>query len=306
MDQNYTTTFMVDQTPAAAFAGITNVRGWWSEAIEGDTDQLGAEFKYHYRDLHRASFKITEFVPNQKVVWHVLDNYFSFIQDKSEWIGTDIVFEVVPHGDQTEVRFTHVGLVPAYECFDVCSNAWGTYISRSLRDLISTGQGQPNPIEEVVQQALQMSDQHHKILFAVDQSPDEVFAAVTNVRGWWSEAVEGETDQLGAEFKYHSGDLHRSTQKITELVPGQKVVWHVVDSQINFVADKSEWTGTDIVFEIATQGDKTELRFTHVGLTPAVECYGQCSDAWSFYIKGSLRKLITTGKGEPDPRAVNA
>jgi len=156
-DQNFTTTFSVDRTPQEVFDAINNVRGWWSEEIEGSTDKPGAEFKYHYQDLHRCKFKITEFVPGKKVVWHVLDNYFSFVMDKSEWKGTDVVFEIARKGNQTEVRFTHVGLVPAYECYKVCSSAWGKYITGSLRELIITGKGQPNPIEEVVTKARQMS-----------------------------------------------------------------------------------------------------------------------------------------------------
>jgi hypothetical protein len=300
MNQNYTTTFTVDQTPEEAFAAINNVRGWWSQAIEGNTDKLGAEFKYHYQDVHRCTFKITEFVPGKKVVWHVLDNYFNFVKDKNEWIGTDVVFEIVKKGDKTEVHFTHVGLVPVYECYDVCSNAWSSYITGSLRNLITTGKGQPNPIEEVVSKARQMSDQNYMTSFTVDQSPEEVFAAVNNVRGWWSEEIEGSIDKLGAEFEFHYQDLHRSTQKITEWVPGKKVVWHVLDSQLNFVKDKAEWKGTDIVFEITKKDDRTELRFTHVGLVPAFECYGACSDAWGFHINHSLFVLITKGKGEPN------
>jgi len=145
-----------------------------------------------------------------------------------------------------------------------------------------------------------MSDQNYTTSFTVDQSPEEVFAAINNVRGWWSGEIDGRTDKLGAEFKYRYKDLHKTTQKITELVPGKKVVWHVVESHINFVKDKNEWNGTDIVFEIAKKGGKTELRFTHVGLVPAYECYGDCSGAWGFYINDSLRSLITTGKGQPN------
>jgi regulatory protein YycH of two-component signal transduction system YycFG len=293
MNQNYTTIFTVDQTPEEAFAAINNVRGWWSEEIDGDTDKLGAEFKYHYQDVHHCTIKITEFIAGKKVVWHVLDNYFNFVRDKTEWTGTDIVFEIAQKGDKAEVHFTHIGLVPAYECYDVCSNAWGSYITSSLRNLITTGKGQPNPIEEVVSQARQMSDQNYTTSFTVEQSPEEVFAAVNNVRGWWSEEIEGSTDKLGAEFEFHSGDVHHSTQKITQFVPGKKVVWHVLDSHINFVKDKTEWTGTDIVFEITRKNERTELRFTHVGMIPAIECYGNCSDAWGFFINHSLFTLIT-------------
>jgi hypothetical protein len=146
-----------------------------------------------------------------------------------------------------------------------------------------------------------VSKQNYTTSFTVDQSPAEVFAAVKNVRGWWSGEIDGRTDKLDADFTYRYQDLHRSTQKITEFVPDNKVVWHVVD-KINFVKDKDEWNGTDIVFEIAKKGDKTELRFTHIGLVPAIECYGKCACAWGYYINESLRNLITTGKGDPNEK----
>ena len=146
-DQDFTASFSVDQTPEEAFDAINNVRGWWSEEIEGTTNKLGDEFTYHYKDVHRCRIKITEFVPGRKVVWRVLANYFDFTEDKSEWKDTAIRFEIARKGNKTEVRFAHLGLVPEYECFDVCSNAWGSYINGSLRSLITTGKGKPNPKE---------------------------------------------------------------------------------------------------------------------------------------------------------------
>ena len=148
-DKNFKASFSVDQSPEEVFAAINNVRGWWSHAIEGSTDKLGAEFKYHYQDVHRSTFKITEFVPGKKVVWHVMDNYFNFVMDKTEWTGTDVVFEIARKGDKTEVHFTHVGLVPEYECYTVCSDGWGTYINGSLHSLITIGKGQPNVGEAI-------------------------------------------------------------------------------------------------------------------------------------------------------------
>lgn len=148
MNQNYSTSFTVDQSPEEVFAAITNVRGWWSEEIEGNTDELGG-FKYRYQDIHRCDIEITELVPGQKVVWHIADNYFNFVEHKSEWTDTDIVFEIAKQGDKTEVRFTHVGLVPAYECYSVCSDSWGIYINGSLRSLITEGKGQPNQNEQI-------------------------------------------------------------------------------------------------------------------------------------------------------------
>jgi short-subunit dehydrogenase len=145
-----------------------------------------------------------------------------------------------------------------------------------------------------------MKNQNFTTTILVDQTPQEVFEAVNDVRGWWSGEIDGRTDALGAEFEYRYKDVHRTTQRITEFAPGQRVVWHVVDSHINFVEDASEWNDTDIVFDIAKKGDKTELRFTHVGLRPAIACYGQCAEGWSFYINESLHAFITNGKGRPN------
>ena len=144
---NYATTFTVDKTPEAAFAAITNVRGWWSEEIEGRTEKLNDEFTYHYKDVHISKMKLIEVVPNKKLVWLVLDNHFSFTKDKSEWKGNKIIFEITEKDNKTQLRFTQLGLVPAYECYDICRNAWSNYISNSLRSLITTGKGQPNTKE---------------------------------------------------------------------------------------------------------------------------------------------------------------
>lgn len=141
---DFTTTIVVDQTPEQVFNAVNNVRGWWSEEIEGSTDKLNAVFNYHYEDLHRCKMQIVEFVPNKKVVWLVLENYFKFTKDKSEWTGTKIIFDIDGKDDKTQLRFTHLGLVPEYECFEVCRDAWTTYIKKSLHNLISTGKGQPN------------------------------------------------------------------------------------------------------------------------------------------------------------------
>jgi hypothetical protein len=144
-----------------------------------------------------------------------------------------------------------------------------------------------------------MTTQSYTTSFLVDATPDQVFAAVNDVRGWWSEELEGATDQLGSVFEFHYKDLHRSTHEISELVRGKRIVWRTVKGEINFVKDKTEWDGTQVVFEIERRGNQTELRFTHVGLVPTIQCYGDCSGAWGYHL-GSLKELIETGKGHPN------
>jgi hypothetical protein len=143
--QNFTTTIAVERTPEECFAGICDVRSWWSGEVGGETDILGAEFIYTVPGVHRSVQKIAELVPGKRVVWKVVDAQLDFAEDKREWVGTDIVFEISPQGGKTEVRFTHRGLAPAFECFDACSNAWGLLVGKNLQNRILTGEAQPAP-----------------------------------------------------------------------------------------------------------------------------------------------------------------
>jgi hypothetical protein len=147
-----------------------------------------------------------------------------------------------------------------------------------------------------------MKGENFTVAIRVDRSPQEVYDAVNDVRSWWSGEIDGPTDRLGGVWTYRYQDLHRSTQKVTTLEPGKKVVWHVEDADLSFVKDRKEWNGTDIVFDIAKKGGQTELRFTHVGLRPTIQCYGDCSGAWTYYIQDSLQKRIVNGKGSPNPK----
>lgn len=131
----------------------------------------------------------------------------------------------------------------------------------------------------------------------VDNSKEEVFNAINDVRNWWQGEVEGRTDQLNAEFSYSVPGIHFSKQKIVEITPNEKIEWLITDSKLSFVKDQTEWTGTKIVFEISDVNNKTQVRFSHLGLVPEFECYGDCSNAWGKLIQESLFSLITTGKG---------
>jgi hypothetical protein len=138
---NFTTTITVDNSPKDAFDAINNVRGWWQGELQGETDKLNAEFDYRMMDIHFSRQKIIEFIPNEKVVWLVTDSNLSFAHNKTEWTGTTIIFEIESVNNQTQVRFTHSGLIPTFECYGDCSNAWGKLIQESLFSLITTRKG---------------------------------------------------------------------------------------------------------------------------------------------------------------------
>jgi hypothetical protein len=135
--QDFSTTLLVNQTPAEVFNAINNVRDWWFGEIKGDTKKLNDEFTYQYQTFHYTKQKLVEVVPNKRIVWLVTESNLSFVEDKNEWTGTKIIFDITEKDNKTEVRFTHQGLVPKSECYNECSNAWSNIISYNLYKLIT-------------------------------------------------------------------------------------------------------------------------------------------------------------------------
>ena len=145
-----------------------------------------------------------------------------------------------------------------------------------------------------------------------DRTPDEVFAAITNVRGWWNENIIGATAALHDEFVFtddtaYAGETAKSKEgirfarfRLIEVAPGERVVWHVVDSFITFIEDHEEWTDTKVVFDITESPSGATLNFTHEGLNSAEsDCFEACFKGWTFYITKSLPSLVATGTGQP-------
>jgi hypothetical protein len=137
----------------------------------------------------------------------------------------------------------------------------------------------------------------------VEQTPQEAFTAVLNVRGWWSglfnETFEGSSEKIGDAFAFRAGDgLHYSKQQLTELVPGKKVAWLVTESNLSFLSNPKEWEGTELHFDISAEGNGSRIVFTHAGLTPEAECYDSCAPAWTQYIGERLKHAITGRYGE--------
>jgi hypothetical protein len=146
-----------------------------------------------------------------------------------------------------------------------------------------------------------MKNKNFTTIFESDQTPEEVFNAVRNVREWWSgyysEDITGDTKELNDEFSFRAGDgAHYSKQKLVEVVPNKKIVWLITDSKLDFIKRKDEWIGTKVIFGISAKGNKTHLTFTHDGLMPEIECYDSCAPAWSQYLQNKLLPLITNGK----------
>ncbi|MGZ3872925.1 MAG: SRPBCC family protein [Mucilaginibacter sp.] len=143
--KNFDLTFTVAQSPQEVFDGIINVRGWWSSGLEGESELLGDEFIYRHGEIHYSKHRLTEVVPYTKVVWLTLEGSINFVDDKTEWNNTTIVFDITENKGETTLHFTHIGLTPELACYNGCSRGWSYYID-SLKKLITTGTGTPDPI----------------------------------------------------------------------------------------------------------------------------------------------------------------
>ena len=144
-----THTITVDATPQQVYDAIVDVRSWWGATnIVGSTDVLGADWFYLVPDIHFSKQRTAELVPGERVVWRFTDGYLDFIEDKGEWIGTTGRFDIAADGVQTRVTFTHEGLAPADECYEVCYDAWRHYVTESLPQRIATGGGTMRTREE--------------------------------------------------------------------------------------------------------------------------------------------------------------
>ena len=82
---------------------------------------------------------------------------------------------------------------------------------------------------------------------AADRTPEEIFAAINDVRGRWSGNIEGCTDSLGPEFTYRNHDVDDTKQRISEVVPSQRVAWRVEESFLNFTDEAGEWVAATCV-----------------------------------------------------------
>jgi len=131
----------------------------------------------------------------------------------------------------------------------------------------------------------------------------EAFESITKVNEWWTENLEGHSQKLNDVFTAHFGKTF-TTHKLIEVVPGKKIVWLITDCHLDWLNDKKEWKDTKMSFEITSKDNATQINFTHIGLTPEIECYNDCRKGWTFYITESLFKLITEHKGTPEKMAV--
>jgi len=148
-----------------------------------------------------------------------------------------------------------------------------------------------------------MENHDYHAAITVSQTANEAFTAINSVSKWWTEKLEGSSEKLNDIFTVDFGDKNFVTHKLIEVIPGKKLVWLVTDCYLSWFNDKTEWKNTKMRFDISSSGNQTKIDFTHIGLVPEIECFDICKKGWDQYVKDSLFKLITEGKGQPQKKA---
>jgi len=140
--KNFHTTIKVNASAAEAMKKISEVKKWWAKKVKGKTEKVNDKFVVDFGETF-VDFKISELIPNQKVVWIVTDCHLDWINNKKEWNGTEVVFKISEKKNSTQIDFTHVGLVPSFECYEDCETGWTEHVTESLVKFINEGKGMP-------------------------------------------------------------------------------------------------------------------------------------------------------------------
>ncbi len=141
-----------------------------------------------------------------------------------------------------------------------------------------------------------LTEQSYHSSIVVNESAMEAYDKISRVNEWWAENFEGSAKNLGDVFKIWWGET-TVTFKITEAIPGKKVIWLVTDCNLPWLKDIKEWNDTEVVFEISEENGVTKINMTHIGLTPEVECFENCQAGWNHYIQKSLFEFMEEGQG---------
>ena len=143
-----------------------------------------------------------------------------------------------------------------------------------------------------------MEQQDYQCHISAPASAEEAFEGISQVSAWWAKHVEGYTESLHDIFTVRFGKTF-VTFEITELDPNKRVVWLVTICNLHWIGNKTEWTGTSIVWEITPTGDGVRIDMTHRGLVPQTECFEDCKAGWNDHIGNSLKQYLTEHVGMP-------
>ncbi|MCP4441619.1 MAG: hypothetical protein GY810_22145 [Aureispira sp.] len=141
MEENYSKEFFITKDSNIVHQAISEeTNKWWTSKIDEKEDVLHLKFGDTYKVIKRKEL----IAPTIVLEWEVLDAFIAHdaISKKGEWKGTKIKWEIKKAEKGCIVSFSHQGLIPDFECYEMCVKGWGFYLD-SLIQYLETGVGNP-------------------------------------------------------------------------------------------------------------------------------------------------------------------
>jgi hypothetical protein len=145
MKQDFAYNFAVNASAKETMERISQVNLWWAKNFKGEAAKLNDEFSVYFGGPEDTfvNFKISEIIPDKKVVWLVTDCNLHWIKDKKEWKNTEVIWTLTEKDGKTQVNFVHKGLTPESECYKSCEPGWTHHLKDSFVKLVDEGKGFP-------------------------------------------------------------------------------------------------------------------------------------------------------------------
>jgi hypothetical protein len=140
---DYHSSFTAKSSPEETYKKISQVAKWWSENFEGSSAKVEDSFTLRFKNGDWYKIKVVELVPAERIVWDVMDAEQTWHEDRDEWKGTKIIWEIRPTHNGSEIGLTHEGLVPELECFENSKMGWDLLMQPSLLKFLNEGKGSP-------------------------------------------------------------------------------------------------------------------------------------------------------------------
>ena len=147
-----------------------------------------------------------------------------------------------------------------------------------------------------------MTKQDFRLSISAPVSAADAYRKIADVSAWWAKDFTGSARNLGDVFSVRFAGTAEDTTvdfKIAQAIPSSRIVWLVTNSYLPWLAEKTEWNNTKVIFEVTPGDGETTVTMTHEGLVPDVECYDGCVEGWTRHFGHSLKEFMTDGHGSP-------
>lgn len=142
---NYQSTTLIHADAAIVYKALTHdIARWWSEDFEGSGKTHGGTFTVRFGGNIYKVFAVEALETDTRVVWLVTDSVIDIpeLQNRTEWVGTRIIWSIQADGLATLLNLVHEGLTPEVECYHICQAGWAQFVA-SLKAFAETGTGTP-------------------------------------------------------------------------------------------------------------------------------------------------------------------